>query len=123
MTLSDAAIVAEIVSMKTQDCLGHLSLDDGENPQPGYSVELNGKTYTVLERRHRYRYRGGRYQLHRVVLGVNAVADVPADQTWFEGRRVVGDATCRFNARSPLLRCAIRPEGPCQGCAQREVLA
>ncbi len=121
MTSSDAAIVAEIVSMTTQDCLGHLPLHGGENPQPGYPVELDGKIYTVLERRHRYRYRGGRYQLHRIVLGVNAVENSPTDQTWFEGRRIVGDATCRFNARSPLLRCAIRPEGPCEGCAQREV--
>ncbi|MCT7948376.1 DUF6464 family protein [Ancylothrix sp. C2] len=28
----------------------------------------------------------------------------------------VGDATCRFNARSPYIRCAVNPDGPCEGC-------
>lgn len=28
----------------------------------------------------------------------------------------VGDVSCRYNARSPLLRCAVNPCGPCQGC-------
>ena len=30
--------------------------------------------------------------------------------------RVIGDRTCEFNARSPYLRCAINPQGPCQDC-------
>ncbi|MEE2695787.1 MAG: DUF6464 family protein, partial [Cyanobacteriota bacterium] len=25
--------------------------------------------------------------------------------------------SCRFNARSPLLRCAVLPEGPCDRCS------
>jgi Family of unknown function (DUF6464) len=29
---------------------------------------------------------------------------------------VIGDITCELNARSPLLRCAVNPQGPCQGC-------
>jgi len=28
----------------------------------------------------------------------------------------VGDVSCRYNARSPWLRCAVNPCGPCQGC-------
>jgi hypothetical protein len=32
---------------------------------------------------------------------------------------VIGDADCRFNALSPLLRCAVLPEGPCDRCVHR----
>ncbi len=28
----------------------------------------------------------------------------------------LGDRRCRYNARSPYLRCAVNPSGPCQGC-------
>ena len=42
-----------------------------------------------------------------------------------EGRRPVtkyfiGDTTCINNARSPYIRCAINPEGPCDGCIHYE---
>lgn len=29
---------------------------------------------------------------------------------------LVGDFTCRFNARSSYLRCAVNPSGPCKEC-------
>lgn len=29
---------------------------------------------------------------------------------------LVGDFTCRFNARSAYLRCAVNPSGPCKEC-------
>ncbi|MBR8831287.1 MAG: hypothetical protein N5P05_001524 [Chroococcopsis gigantea SAG 12.99] len=28
----------------------------------------------------------------------------------------IGDISCRFNALSPHLRCAINPDGPCETC-------
>lgn len=28
----------------------------------------------------------------------------------------IGDPGCLYNARSPELRCAVNPDGPCQGC-------
>lgn len=33
-----------------------------------------------------------------------------------QGRRPhpVGDISCQYNARSPLLRCAVKPRGPCR---------
>ncbi|MBF2085816.1 MAG: hypothetical protein IGS16_14575 [Thermoleptolyngbya sp. C42_A2020_037] len=31
---------------------------------------------------------------------------------------LIGDFTCRYNARSRYLRCAINPSGPCEGCRQ-----
>ena len=30
--------------------------------------------------------------------------------------RFIGDVTCKNNARSPYLRCAINPDGPCHEC-------
>ena len=29
---------------------------------------------------------------------------------------MIGDITCDHNARSPYLRCAVNPMGPCDGC-------
>lgn len=28
----------------------------------------------------------------------------------------IGDLSCRYNARSPYVRCAVNPDGPCEGC-------
>lgn len=33
---------------------------------------------------------------------------------------IVGDATCKYNARSPHIRCAVNPCGPCDDCSHRE---
>ncbi len=35
---------------------------------------------------------------------------------------MVGDLSCQFNARSPYLRCAINPSGPCDGCPSYEAI-
>jgi hypothetical protein len=35
--------------------------------------------------------------------------------------RVIGNPLCRFNARSPYLRCAINPFGPCLECSSYEL--
>ncbi|MGQ9836849.1 MAG: DUF6464 family protein [Cyanobacteriota bacterium] len=32
----------------------------------------------------------------------------------------IGDPTCRYNAHSPELRCAVNPHGPCEGCPHYE---
>ena len=29
---------------------------------------------------------------------------------------VIGDITCQLNARSPHIRCAVNPTGPCDDC-------
>ena len=31
---------------------------------------------------------------------------------------MIGDISCRLNARSPDLRCAVNPLGPCEECLQ-----
>lgn len=33
---------------------------------------------------------------------------------------LMGDSTCRFNARSAYLRCAVNPSGPCHECPYYE---
>lgn len=32
----------------------------------------------------------------------------------------IGDPSCRYNALSPQLRCAVNPHGPCEGCKEYE---
>jgi hypothetical protein len=32
----------------------------------------------------------------------------------------MGNTTCRFNAHSAYLRCAVNPSGPCEGCLHYE---
>jgi len=88
----------------------------GEIPQPGRWLSLAAGSFLVLQRRHRYRLRNGRYELRSVALQVRRQRQ-PEDARWWNGRWVIGDPHCRFNARSPLLRCAVLPEGPCERCA------
>jgi hypothetical protein len=94
-----------------------LELDEsGEVPHPGRWLEAGGGSYLVLQRRHRYQLRNGRYELASVALQVKAQRQ-PADARWWQNQWVIGDPSCRFNARSPLLRCAVLPDGPCERCS------
>lgn len=104
---------AELILTHPRQSLGNIKLD--WTPQPGNYLDHEGKTYAVLERRHRYRLKSGRYQLHKIALYVQS-AQRPTEKSLVEGRWVVGDANCRFNARSELIRCAVNPEGPCESC-------
>jgi hypothetical protein len=36
---------------------------------------------------------------------------------WLDPSGFVGDTSCRFNAHSAFLRCAVNPAGPCQNCS------
>lgn len=46
-----------------------------------------------------------------------------SDRYYLEGVGfLVGDISCRFNARSSYLRCAVNPEGPCQDCRHYEAV-
>ncbi|MFM7754341.1 MAG: DUF6464 family protein [Cyanobium sp.] len=104
----------QIGSDQLLDCLEVEAL--AEVPQPGRWLEHGGRSYLVLQRRHRYRLLNGRYALASVALQVKA-EQRPADaRPWGPGW-VIGDPLCRFNARSPLLRCAVLPAGPCERCA------
>ncbi|MEB3352111.1 MAG: DUF6464 family protein [Cyanobacteriota bacterium] len=87
-----------------------------EVPQPGRWLTLASGSFLVLQRHHRYRLCNGRYNLASVALQVRRQRQ-PADARPWRGGWVIGDPACRFNARSPLLRCAVLPEGPCDSCS------
>ena len=90
-------------------------------PHPGRWLAVGKKSFLVLQRRHRYRLRNGRYELATVALQVKAQSK-PADAHWWNGRWVIGDPSCAYNARTPLLRCAVLPAGPCERCAHYKPL-
>ena len=113
------SLPTEIILSHSRKSLGKIKLD--WIPQPGNYLELEGKTYAVLERHHNYQYRIGGYYLDKIFLYVQKV-NRPTERSLVEGRWVLGDASCRFNARSEILRCAINPSGLCQDCSHYEKL-
>ncbi|WP_287298454.1 DUF6464 family protein, partial [Moorena sp. SIO2C4] len=46
----------------------------------------------------------------------------PSEKSLLQGRWVIGDASCYFNAHSELIRCAVNPDGPCDSCRFYEPL-
>ncbi|MEB3149893.1 MAG: DUF6464 family protein [Sphaerospermopsis sp.] len=43
------------------------------------------------------------------------------DRYYLEGvGYLIGDISCKFNARSGYVRCAVNPSGPCQNCRHYE---
>lgn len=111
------SLPTEVILSHPHQTLGKVQLD--WTPQPGAYLDLEGLTYTVLERRHNYQFKAGRYHLHKISLYVQT-AQRPAERTLVEGRWVVGDATCLYSAHSELVRCAVNPTGPCAGCRHYE---
>ena len=103
----------EVILSQSQATIHKLTLD--WTPHPGDYLDLDNITYAVLERRHCYQYRAGRYRLAKISLYVQ-VADRPRERSLIEGRWVIGNVSCIFNARSELIRCAVLPTGPCAGC-------
>ncbi|NJK38872.1 MAG: hypothetical protein HC835_07005 [Oscillatoriales cyanobacterium RM2_1_1] len=46
----------------------------------------------------------------------------PPDTRYVEGVGfLIGDITCKYNARSSQIRCAVNPQGPCQDCPSYEM--
>lgn len=44
--------------------------------------------------------------------------DSDTDMHYVDGMGyMIGDITCDLNARTPYLRCAVNPMGPCDGCS------
>jgi Family of unknown function (DUF6464) len=107
------SLPTEVILTHSCQSLGSVCLD--WTPQPGHYFNWQGQTYTVLERRHRYQLKSGRYRLHKISLYVQSV-ERPEDTTLINGHWVIGDVNCRFNAHSELMRCAVNPSGPCQDC-------
>ncbi|MCX7593675.1 MAG: DUF6464 family protein [Fischerella sp.] len=57
----------------------------------------------------------------REQIQVNTRPAEPSDRYYLEGvGYLIGDISCRYNARSGYLRCAVNPSGPCEGCRYYE---
>jgi len=95
------------------------SMELSDPPMPGQWFLHGHVSYLVMQRRHRYKLHSGRYELSSIVLLVKAQKQ-PADARFIGHGWVIGDSDCRFNALSPLLRCAVLPDGPCERCVHRE---
>ncbi|WP_228035472.1 DUF6464 family protein [Oculatella sp. LEGE 06141] len=100
------SLAADVILSHSCLPLGHLYLD--WNPQPGMHLYGSGVKAP-------HQLRSGRCQLHRVVLYVQ-LFDTPAEKSLVDGRWIMGDSTCLYNARSELLRCAVNPSGCCDRC-------
>ncbi len=111
--METSTIPTEVCTLYPETTLGKIYLD--WMPQPGNYIDVEGKTYTILERRHRYQFRGGKYNLFRILVYVQPAPE-DLERSLVDGRWVIGDAKCRYNAGSEILRCAVNPHGPCQGC-------
>ncbi|MCP9774401.1 DUF6464 family protein [Cyanobium sp. WAJ14-Wanaka] len=86
-----------------------------EVPHPGRWLVIDQRSFLVLQRSHRYQLCNGSYELATVALQVKAQVQ-PRDALWWQNQWVIGNPDCHFNARSPLLRCAVFPDGPCTSC-------
>lgn len=113
MSIKPNSLLTEIILTNSLQSLGKIHLD--WMPQPGNDLELNGKTYTILERHHHYQYRIGGYCLNKIALHVQE-SQQSQEKSLFKGRWVLGYADCLYNAHSEIIRCAVNPEGPCQDC-------
>lgn len=70
-----------------------------------------------LEKRTRERLRAAREMVARRELRNLAISNNRNNQTAVADlTKFIGDINCSYNARSPYLRCAVNPDGPCQDC-------
>jgi hypothetical protein len=52
-----------------------------------------------------------------------SIVRLPPEYHYVEGiGYMIGDLTCRFNARSSYIRCAVNPSGPCESCSHYQEL-
>ncbi|MGK7930586.1 MAG: DUF6464 family protein [Microcystaceae cyanobacterium] len=107
------ALLTEIIQTYPRQWLTNLYLD--WIADAGHYLEIEGQTYTVLESHHHYQYKMGGYRLQKITLQVQAT-QCPSEKSLYQGRWIIGDSRCQFNAHSEILRCAVNPEGPCQDC-------
>lgn len=117
MSSKSDSLPTEIILSSSSQLLGKMHLE--QIPQTGTHLELAGKTYAILERHHHYRYKIGGYCLQKVSLHVQELK-LAAEKSLIEGRWVIGNVTCRYNAGSEIIRCAVNPEGPCKHCHDYE---
>lgn len=70
--------------------------------------------------RARLRMRQAAMNFPRMRQGENFTSP-EGDRYYLEGvGYLIGDISCKFNARSGYIRCAVNPDGPCNGCRHYE---
>ncbi|MDJ0731435.1 MAG: DUF6464 family protein [Crocosphaera sp.] len=106
-------ILTEVILSHNHQSLGKLKLD--WNPKKGTYLELEGETYSILEYHHHYQYKVGGYQLTKTSLYVQKILDIQ-EKSLVNGRWILGDINCRFNANSEIVTCAVNPQGYCKNC-------
>lgn len=81
-----------------------------------FSLWLMRKTQV----RTRSRFRRAAMTFPREQVRVNSNSG-SSDRYYLEGvGYLIGDISCRYNARSGYLRCAVNPSGPCESCRYYE---
>ena len=111
--MEQESLPTEVILAHPRQTIGKIYLD--WMPQPGHYLDVKGQTYAVLERHHHYQYKVGGYRLHKISVYVQSAPN-SSERSFIDGRWIIGDASCRYNARSEILRCAVNPEGSCEGC-------
>ncbi|MGF1457521.1 MAG: DUF6464 family protein [Leptolyngbyaceae cyanobacterium] len=77
--------------------------------------------WVSLRTRDRVQAEFGRAMEVAAQRGLKAALQRDQDLNYVEGiGYVIGDFSCAMNARSPYLRCAMNPCGPCHGCQYYE---
>ncbi len=57
----------------------------------------------------------------RRIRQLTYVETLTSESLLIDGReRFIGELSCRYNAHSPYLRCAVNPDGPCENCSYYE---
>ncbi|MDJ0600450.1 MAG: DUF6464 family protein [Crocosphaera sp.] len=111
--MNQNSILTEVILSHNHQSLGKFKLN--WNPKQGNFLELEGKTYSILEYHHHYQYQVGGYQLKKISLYVQRILD-SQEKTLVDGRWILGNINCRFNANSEIINCAVNPEGSCKDC-------
>ncbi len=111
--MNQNSILTEVILSHTHQSLGKLKLD--WNPRKSNYLELEGTTYTILEYHHHYHYQVGGYQLKKISLYVQ-ISEDSQEKNLVNGRWILGDINCRFNAHSEIITCAVNPQGSCKNC-------
>ena len=106
-------MLVELRQAFSDQILYRLSLKDP--PHPGSWFRVDQDSFLVLQRRHRYTLCSGRYILTSITLMVQ-YQQRPADAVPWRHGWIIGNPNCQFNALSPLIRCAVLPDGPCNHC-------
>ncbi|MDJ0510601.1 MAG: DUF6464 family protein [Crocosphaera sp.] len=111
--MNQESILTEVILSHNHQSLGKLKLD--WSPKKGSEIEIEGQIYTILEYHHHYQYQIGGYRLQKTSLYVQATVSYH-DRSFVNGRWILGDINCRFNANSEIVRCAVNPQNSCESC-------